>query len=380
MSVRTGLTGAAVVAAVTAAALTAPASAAPRAAGHSATRQAMDAAVKTGVPGVTATARDGHGTWKATSGVGDLRSGKPRSTQDRYRVGSITKTFVSTVLLQLEAEGRLSLDDRVDKWLPGVVRGHGHDGRRITVRQLLNHTSGVYDYTADDSFVRTYFLKDGFFRHRYDTLAPQDLVRIAMSHKPEFAPGTSWSYSNTNYVLAGMVIERVTGHSYAREIRDRVITPLGLHATSLPGTRTTVPQPSSRAYGKLAEATTGPTYDVTALNPSMASSAGGMISDSADLIRFYTALLTGRLLPPEQLKEMKTTTTAKGHADASYGLGLIDRKLSCGVHVWGHDGGIHGSTSSAVTTADGRHSLAFNFNGDWSGDAEAVIEAEFCGH
>ncbi|MGI5511526.1 serine hydrolase domain-containing protein [Streptomyces sp. CA-106131] len=227
MSVRTGLTGAAVVAAVTAAALTAPASAAPRAAGHSATRQAMDAAVKTGVPGVTATARDGHGTWKATSGVGDLRSGRPRSAQDRYRVGSITKTFVSTVLLQLEAEGRLSLDDRVDKWLPGVVRGHGHDGRRITVRQILNHTSGVYDYTADDSFVRTYFLKDGFFRHRYDTLAPQDLVRIAVSHKPEFAPGTSWSYSNTNYVLAGMVIERVTGHSYAREIRDRVIAPLG---------------------------------------------------------------------------------------------------------------------------------------------------------
>ncbi|MGI5511525.1 serine hydrolase [Streptomyces sp. CA-106131] len=112
----------------------------------------------------------------------------------------------------------------------------------------------------------------------------------------------------------------------------------------------------------------------------MASSAGGMISDSADLIRFYSALLTGRLLPPEQLKEMKTTTTAKGHPDASYGLGLIDRKLSCGVHVWGHDGGIHGSTSSAVTTADGRHSLAFNFNGDWLGDADAVIEAEFCGH
>lgn len=287
---------------------------------------------------------------------------------------------MSTVLLQLEAEGRLSLDDRVDKWLPGAVRGHGHDGRRITVRQLLNHTSGVYDYTADDSFVRTYFLKAGFFRHRYDTLAPQDLVRIAMSHKPEFTPGTSWSYSNTNYVLAGMVIERVTGHSYAREIHDRVIAPLGLRATALPGTRTTVPQPSSRAYGKLAEATTGPTYDGTALNPSMASSAGGMISDSADLIRFYSALLTGRLLPPEQLKEMKTTTTAKGHPDASYGLGLIDRKLSCGVHVWGHDGGIHGSTSSAVTTADGRHSLAFDFNGDWSGDADAVIEAEFCGH
>jgi D-alanyl-D-alanine carboxypeptidase len=104
-----------------------------------------------------------------------------------------------------------------------------------------------------------------------------------------------------------------------------------------------------------------------------------MISDSADLNRFYTALLGGRLLPPKQLKEMKTTVRADEIPGARYGLGLIDRKLGCGVHVWGHDGGIHGSTSSAVTTADGRHSLAFNFNGDWSGDSDAVIEGEFCG-
>ncbi|WP_055490031.1 serine hydrolase [Streptomyces sp. TP-A0356] len=379
MSVRRGLMGAAATVAVTAVALTAPASAAPRAADHTATRQAMDAAVKAGVPGVTATAKDGSGTWRATSGVGDLRTGTPRSTEDRYRVGSITKTFVSTVLLQLEAEGRLSLDDTVEKWLPGVIRGHGHDGRLITVRRLLNHTSGIFNYTADDTFARTYFLKDGFFRHRYDTLKPQDLVRVAMSHKPDFAPGTSWNYSNTNYVVAGMVIEKVTGHSYAREIRDRVIEPLGLRATSVPGTRTTVPRPSSRAYSKLGEATTGPAYDVTTLNPSLASSAGEMISDSADLTRFYSALLTGRLLPPEQLKEMKTTVTVHGIPNAGYGLGLIDRTLSCGVHVWGHDGGIHGSTSLAVTTADGRHSLALNFNGDWSGNSDAVIEAEFCG-
>lgn len=105
-----------------------------------------------------------------------------------------------------------------------------------------------------------------------------------------------------------------------------------------------------------------------------------MISDSSDLNRFYTALLRGRLLPPEQLKEMKTTIKVDGIPNAGYGLGLIDRELSCGVHVWGHGGGIHGSTSEAVTTADGRHSLSFNFNGDWSGDSEAVVEAEFCGN
>ncbi|MGW7405735.1 serine hydrolase domain-containing protein [Streptomyces sp. NPDC054833] len=380
MSVRTTLVGATTL--VLSAALAGPALAAgPAGAGaeHSATRRAVEAAVQAGVPGVTATAKDAHGIWSATAGVGNLRTGAARSADDRYRVGSITKTFVATVLLQLEAEGRLSLDDTVEKWLPGVVHGHGHDGSRITIRQLLNHTSGIYNYTADEDFGRTYFLAEGFLRHRYDTLTPAQLVAVAMKHKPDFAPGTSWNYSNTNYILAGMVIKSVTGHSYAHEITHRIIGPLHLRATSLPGTRATVPHPSSRAYSKLAQTATGPTYDVTKLNPSLASSAGEMISDSADLDRFYRALLRGDLLPPERLKEMKTTVKIEGAPNTGYGLGLMDRTLSCGVHVWGHDGGIHGSTSSATTTADGRHALAFNFNGDWAGDSDAVVEGEFCG-
>ncbi|MFI1165133.1 serine hydrolase domain-containing protein [Streptomyces sp. NPDC020801] len=379
MSVRTILVGATAVALSASLAAPALAAAAPAGAGrHEATRRAVLAAVAAGVPGVTATAGDAHGTWSTTAGVGDPGTGRPRSAQDRYRVGSITKTFVATVLLQLEAEGRVSLDDTVEKWLPGVVHGHGHDGRRITVRQLLNHTSGIYNYTSDETFARTYFLKDGFFRHRYDTERPEDLVRIAMSHRPDFAPGTSWKYSNTNYVLAGMVIRRVTGHSYAREIRSRIIAPLHLTATSLPGTRVTVPRPSSRAYSKLGGTAAGPTYDVTELNPSLASSAGEMISDSADLNRFYTALLRGRLLPPRQLKEMKTTVTNTGEPNAGYGLGLMELTLSCGVRIWGHDGGIHGSASAAAATADGRHALSLNFNGDWTGDSDAVLTAEFC--
>ncbi|MEU6197395.1 serine hydrolase domain-containing protein [Streptomyces sp. NPDC047061] len=384
MSVRTTLVAAtalALSAALAGPALAAPAGPAPTAAeaGHRATRKAIEAAIEGGVPGATVTVRDARSTWSATAGVGDTRTGAPRSAADRYRVGSITKTFVATVLLQLEAEGRLSLDDTVDRWLPGVVAGHGNDGRRITVRQLLNHTSGLFNYTADEGFGRTYFLKDGFFAHRYDTLTPAGLVAIATKHQPAFAPGTSWAYSNTNYVLAGMVIKAVTGHSYAREITDRVIRPLHLTGTSLPGTRTTLPRPSSRAYSKLAETTTGPTYDVTALNPSMASSAGEMISTSADLTRFYEALLSGRLLPPRQLKEMKTTTPVPGDPNSAYGLGLIDATLPCGVHVWGHDGGIHGSSSVAATTPDGRHALALNFNADWTGDKDAVVVAEFCG-
>lgn len=345
---------------------------------HERTREAVEAAVAAGVPGATVTARDGHGVWSATAGVGDTRTGAPRSPADRFRVASITKSFVATVLLQLEAEGRLSLDDSVDRWLPGVVRGHGHDGRRITVRQLLNHTSGIHDYLADPGFSSAYFTKEGFFRHRYDTLTPQDLVDLAMRHAPDFAPGTSWRYSNTNYVLAGMVIEEVTGRPYATEINRRIIAPLHLRATSVPGTRVTLPRPSSRAYSTF-RVPGGPAYDVTDLNPSIASSAGEMISDSADLSRFYGALLGGELLPARQLKEMKTTVATEADTPrVRYGLGLMNTELSCGVRVWGHDGGIHGSASEGASTADGRHSVAVNFNGDWAGDTVDVLEKEFC--
>ncbi|MGC9538084.1 serine hydrolase domain-containing protein [Streptomyces sp. UG1] len=377
MTVRT--TMAAVTATALSLALAAPAVASADGGGdgHEATRRAMEAAVADGVPGVTATVRDGRRGWSATAGVGDLETGKPRSPHDRYRVASITKTFVATVLLQLEAEGKLSLDDTVEEWLPGLVRGNGHDGSRITLRRLLNHTSGIYDYLADPVFQQTYMAAEGFLQHRYDRKEPEYFIAIAMTHEPYFAPGTSWHYSNTNYALAGRVIEKATGRAYGDAIRERIIKPLHLTATSVPGTRVTVPRPSSRAYSKLARTATGPTYDVTELNPRLAYGSGEMISSSADLNRFYTALLRGRLLPPEQLEEMKTTVRSRG--TNGYGLGLVDRTLSCGVHVWGHDGGIHGSNTDAVTTADGRHALAFNFNGDWSGDADGVVEAEFCG-
>ncbi|GAA2579112.1 serine hydrolase domain-containing protein [Streptomyces roseoviolaceus] len=347
--------------------------------GHDATRQAVRAAVADGVPGVTVTVRRGHGTWAATAGVGNLKTGKPRSTADHYRVASISKTFVATVVLQLEAEGKLSLDDTVEKWLPGLVRGNGHDGRRITLRQLLNHSSGIFDYLRDSGFQQEYMTADGFMKHRFDKASPEELLAIAMANKPHFdEPGESFAYSNTNYVLAARVIEKATGSDdYADEIERRIIAPLKLSSTSVP-TRVTLPRPSSRAYSKLSKIKTGPTYDVTELNPRLAYGSGQMVSSSADLNRFYSALLRGKLLPPEQLKEMKTTVPSSRDT-SRYGLGLVDRKLSCGVHVWGHDGGIFGSNSDVVTTEDGRHSLAVNLNGDWSGSTEGIIEAEFCG-
>ncbi|CAM5675101.1 serine hydrolase domain-containing protein [Streptomyces violaceorubidus] len=267
--------------------------------------------------------------------MGDLRTGEPRLQRDRYRVGSITKTFVATVLLQLEAEGRLWLDT-VDEWLPGLVTGHGHDGGRITLRRLLEPHQRRLRLHGRQGFARDHFLKDGFFEHRYDTVTPRELVAIAMAHEPDFVSGASWNYSNTNYVLAGLVIEEATGRPYGDEVRRRIIEPLGLRATSIPGTRTGLPEPSSRAYSKLAPTATGPTYDVTRLNPSIAGASGEAVSSSADLNRFYTALFRGRLLPAKQLAEMTTTVPAREGAD--YGLGLIKRRLDCGVTVWGHAG------------------------------------------
>ncbi|MGW1927578.1 serine hydrolase domain-containing protein, partial [Streptomyces massasporeus] len=272
------------VAGLTATALATPALAASAStkADHTATRAALQAAVDAGVPGVVAQARDGRGDWTGTAGE--------RRGNDRFRVGSITKTFVATVLLQLQAEGRLDLDDPVEKWLPGVVRGNGHDGRRITVRQLLNHTSGVYSVTSDPGFQEKIF-GPGFLEHRYDRWTPRQLVDIAMTHAPDFAPGTDWNYSNTNYVLAGMVIEKVTGRPYGKAVENRIVKPLKLRATSVPGTDVRMPKPSSPAWSTLSADPDAQVHDVSRLSPTIAYAAGEMIPDSNDLQTFYRALL-----------------------------------------------------------------------------------------
>ncbi|MEW1695084.1 serine hydrolase domain-containing protein [Streptomyces sp. NPDC093249] len=363
---------------VAATALAAPAFAAAPAApaapvkgDHTATQRALQAAVDAGVPGAVAQARDGRSSWTGTAGE--------RGGDDRFRVGSITKTFTSTVLLQLQAEGRIDLDDPVEKWLPGVVKGNGHDGRKITVRQLLNHTSGIYSYTSDPAFQQKVF-GPGFLQHRYDTWTPGQLVSVAMAHQPDFAPGAGWNYSNTNFVLAGMVIEKVTGRSYGKAVENRIIKPLKLRSTSVPGTRSAMPRPSSPAYSTLSEDVNAPVHDVSTLNPSIAGAAGEMISDARDLQTFYRALITGKLLPKAEQRELTTTIPVSADLpDVGYGLGLMKQKLSCGKEVWGHGGGIHGSSSEAVVTKDGRHSLAMNLNADWTGDSQAVLEAEFCG-
>ncbi|MBL1081442.1 beta-lactamase family protein [Streptomyces actinomycinicus] len=281
-------------------------------------------------------------------------AGRGISRADHFRVGSITKTFVATVVLQLAAEHRLSLSDTVEQHLPGLLRGRGADGRRITLRALLTHTSGLADFTeATRGAV---------------PLTPLQAVRIALT-LPSARPGR-YSYSSTNYVLLGLVIRQVTGHSYATEAERRIVTPLGLTGTSFPGSRTSLPSPHGRAYAADGS-------DVTLLDPRVAGAAGELVSTLADLDRFYAALLGGRLLPPRRLREMLDTRAAHG----SYGMGLFPVKLACGTTVWGHNGRISGSYVRSAATADGRRVLTFRVNTDAITDSRAepaLLAAEFC--
>lgn len=348
--------------------------------GHEQTRAAVDAAVAAGVPGVVVRARDAHGTWRGAAGVADLTTRRPALPVDRFRAGSISKVFIATVLLQLEAEGRLSITDSVEEWLPGVVRGHGNDGRAITLRQLLNHTSGLQDYTEDPEL---HLMGKIFLDHRYDTWKPEQLVALAMKHEPKFPPGTDWGYTTTEYVLAAMIIEKVTGHSYAAEAERRIFQPLGLHATLLPGTYPRIPQPSGRMYTRFPDDPEHTVQDITEFDPSWGWAGGEIISDTADLDRFLTALMRGRLLPQAQLAEMTTTVPSPDFGDGQDdGLGIFRATLPCGTEVWGHTGFMPGSQSLAYTTRDGGHTLVVNFDTDWAGETDAaayVLLGEFCG-
>ncbi|MGK5631052.1 serine hydrolase domain-containing protein [Streptomyces sp. URMC 123] len=347
---------------------------------HAATRKALDGLVKAGMPGVAAEARTPTGSWFGSAGAADTATGRERTAQDHFRAGSITKTFMTVVLLQLEAEGKLDIDDSVESKLPGLLQGNGYDGNKISIRQLLNHTSGVADTVETPEWQQT-MNGEGFLKNRYQTRTPEQLVAMATKYPPLFAPGTGWHYSNTNFNLAGMIIEKVTGNTYAKEAEQRVIKPLGLRETSFPGTRPTLPSPHPIGYSKLYVPDPGPTvHDATEYNPSWSGATGELISTSGDLNRFFGALLRGKLLPQRQMDQMLQTVETGQHY--RYGLGIIQRTLSCGTQVWGHDGVVWGSLTGAASTRDGRHTLAFNINGDWLTEEapfENVFKGEFCG-
>ncbi|MDQ7803260.1 serine hydrolase domain-containing protein [Amycolatopsis sp. A133] len=301
-----------------------------------------------GVPGAEAVLQDGHRTRVVRSGTADLATGKPFPRNGSYRAGSVTKTFVATVVLQLVAEGRVRLDAPVERYLPGLL-----PDRRITVRQLLQHTSGLYNYT--DEFDRT---DPEALRHR--GAEPAELVAMALKHPALFPPGTSWSYSNTNYIVAGMIAEKVTGHALTDEIARRITRPLGLHDTYLPR-RGDERLPAPHAIGYVPG--NGKLVDFSDFDATIAWAAGGLVSTPADLNRFYGALLNGRLLRPAELAEMQRTVPADlGVPGAGYGLGLGRLPVSCG-QFWGHQGGIIGFTNLAgVGPHDRRAAVVLNQN------------------
>ncbi|MGE7940353.1 serine hydrolase domain-containing protein [Bacillus paramycoides] len=316
-------------------------------------KQAMRDTLHLGFPGILAKASEGGKTWGYAAGVANLSTKKPMKTDFRFRIASVTKTFTATVVLQLAGENRLNLDDSIEKWLPGVIQGNGYGAKQITIQQILNHTSGIAEYSRSK--------EADFFANTKKSFTAEELVKIGLSLPPDFAPGKGWSYSNTGYVLLGILIEKVTGNSYAEEIENRIIEPLELSNTFLPGNSNVIPG-TKHAHGYFQPDGASELKDVTYYNPSIGSSAGDMISTADDLNKFFSSLLGGKLLKEQQLKQMLTTVPTGSAELGGYGLGIYETKLPNGVSIWGHSGGIPGFSTFAGGTLGGKHTLAVNLN------------------
>jgi D-alanyl-D-alanine carboxypeptidase len=311
-------------------------------------QQNLDALVRDdGFPGALASVGDRGGQVRDyTAGVGNLTTKAPVPLDGYVRIGSNTKTFTSAVVLQLVGEGKVDLDQPIETYLPGLVRGDGIDGHTITVRHLLQHTSGLPNYTA--------IFANGYLPYQHTYFEPRRMLDLALAHKADFAPGTTFEYSNTNYVLAGLLIEQITGRPVAEEITNRVINKIGLRHTYFPNVgdqAIRAPHPAGYHHDDPSK----PLTDVTVQDPSFGWAAGEMISTPSDLNRFFHALLSGKVLPPAQLTQMRTTVEAPGlGAGARYGLGLVSTPLSCGGLSWGHGGDIPGYSTFDAVTDDGR--------------------------
>jgi D-alanyl-D-alanine carboxypeptidase len=282
-------------------------------------QQRLDDVVAAGSVGVLAVVRDGRRGWRGNSGVAELGTTRDVPIHGRFRIGSITKTFVATVVLQLVDEGRLRLDDPVDRWLPGVVP----DGDRITVRHLLNHTSGLYDFRLTIPLPPS----QEFLDNRWRTWTAAEQIQRAVIHPPTTEPpGEVLGYSNTNYLVLGEIIEKVTGHSYGT-VEDGE----GLRLV-----------------------------DFTELNPTLFGAGGELISTAG--------------------------TFRPGDPNRSYGLGLAWRDLSCGIRVYGNDGDALAYQSWSFATEDTRRQVTVALTPDFSGDSDdtddavdTFLDEAFCG-
>ena len=306
-------------------------------------RAALEAVVDAGATGAIGLI-DADANVSATAvGVARLDPSRPLRVSDQVRAGSVTKTVIATILLQLVAEGRLMLDDTVEQWLPNMVP----NGAAITIRILLNHTSGIFDYTADPDW-NAALLADPY-RH----WSPQELVAVGTAHPPLFPPGQGLAYSNTGYILIGLVLENATGQPVQDLVWQRVILPLRLQDTFF---ATSARFRGAYAHGYFPPSLTGDGYlDTSSWHPSLAWTAGALVSTAPDLARFYQALLSGRLLSPALLNEMTRTVTSPDYPGIGLGLGIWSVETPCGM-AWGHLGGIPGYKSFALSNRGGTRS------------------------
>ncbi|WSQ12114.1 beta-lactamase family protein [Streptomyces sp. NBC_01231] len=361
---RTTVLAASLVLALGAAPLAAPALAATGsapAAAHATTTGELDTAALraalVGLPDKDATfalVRVGgaDGSWRGSAGVHDLESGGAADPDARFRAGSTTKVVTAAVVLQLAAEGKIHLNTPVQHYLPGLL---SRKFEPITVRQLLNYTSGIQ---PGDGLGNTF---EELYAHRFDTLTPRQVVASAVAKGPEFRPGKKQHYLNIDYTILGLLIEKVTGHSYASEATRRVLLPAGMRDTYFPGTDPVIHGPHNRGYQtvKRADGTTD-LVDVTDWNQADRWAVGDMISTTADLERLLKRLFRGDLVPRPQLKEMFTVPRHIKGADMSAGLQRFEFE---GRVYWLKSGARYGYGTVIAATRNLSRTLAVSVGG-----------------
>jgi D-alanyl-D-alanine carboxypeptidase len=327
-------------------------------------QKAIEEIVDSGFLGITLRVHDERGEWVGSAGAAELGGTAKPPTNGYVRIGSIAKTFTATLVLQLVADGKVGLDNPVNGYLPEF----GLD-ERITVRMLLQHTSGVFNFTGevydDGTIVHGIPIPYGttgkeWLDNRFKAYRPRDLVELALSRPARFEPGTGWSYSNTNYALARLLIEKVSGRSFAQEMQRLILGPLGLLGTVVPD-GAEIPEPYAHAYYRYEDAGRQKTIDITRQDPSWVSSGGDMISTTQDLATFISALLGGKLLPAPLLAEM-CTPHPTGIPNMDYGLGVFVLTTDAGGTVISHNGASVGHAALMYGTPDGSKTLTAALN------------------
>ncbi|WP_188191895.1 serine hydrolase domain-containing protein [Nonomuraea sp. SYSU D8015] len=317
-------------------------------------QKATQAFVDAGFLGVQVRVHDERGGWVGNAGVRKLGTTAKPPTNGSFWAGSIIKPVTATVVLQLVAEGKIALDAPVAGYLPEF----GLD-ERITVRMLLQHTSGLFNYTGDFDPNGAYVpgipaAGKEWLDNRFRSYRPEELARLALAKPARFEPGTNQMYANTNYTLALLLIEKVTGRPYAEELQRRIMRPLRLRGTMVAGNRTQLPGPHAHGYYRYEEDGLKKVVDVSRQNLSLLAGAGDLISTTQDLHTFFSALNGGKLLPANLLAEMR-----KPHPKMGYGLGLFVQDLgpNCGT-VYQHNGSPpHGYGAFMYSSPDGKTTL-----------------------